>query len=667
MTNRLSQAMSPYLQQHATNPVHWWEWCDEAFEEAKRRDLPIFLSIGYSACHWCHVMAHESFEDKILANFLNVHFISIKVDREERPDIDAIYMRATVALTGHGGWPMTLLLDHDGRPFYAGTYFPPTPRHGLPSFMQLLHAIQGAWVEKREEIHATAIGITESLETPTLQSGALPSPEDLQNAVTVLAQNFDTTYGGFGGAPKFPPSMVLEFLLREHARSENKHALTMSQRTLTAMARGGIYDQLGGGFARYSVDSRWIVPHFEKMLYDNVLLLRVYAHWWRLSGSELARRIARETVEFLLRELRTDEGAFASALDADSEGSEGTYYVWNLEKLIEILGESDGLWAARVLQVTNEGTFEDGFSTLQLLDDPLDQERWSQIKHRLFTARTLRPRPNRDDKIVAAWNGLAIAALAEAGVLFNEPSWIAAAETAGDLIANVHLDETEYRLKRTSRDGIAGSSWGTLDDYADIAEGFLSLYQVTGTEKWIFLAGKFLNVILLHFDDTHGGFFDTAQDAPSLVRRPKSISDKAEPSGWLAAANALLTYAALTGENGYRVRAETALAMITPLIAQSPSAIGWGLAAATALVDGPLQIAIVGPESEANEKLWREAWKATAPGTVIARTAPNATPMIGLLKNRLLVGNHPTAYVCRGFVCDLPTTDPTELREILRK
>ncbi|MDA2962930.1 MAG: thioredoxin domain-containing protein [Actinomycetota bacterium] len=667
MTNRLSLATSPYLQQHATNPVHWWEWSDAAFAEASRRDLPIFLSIGYSACHWCHVMAHESFEDINIANFLNEHFISIKVDREERPDIDAVYMQATVALTGHGGWPMSVLLDQEGRPFYAGTYFPPTPHHGLPSFMQVLHGIQKAWAERRTEIYTTAVKIIESLQTPTLQSGALPSAEDFQSAVTALVRDFDSVNGGFGNAPKFPPSMLLEFLLREHARSGNSQALTMAERTLTAMARGGIYDQLGGGFSRYSVDSKWVVPHFEKMLYDNALLLRVYTHWWRISDSELARRIVYETVEFMLRELRTDQGAFASALDADTEGAEGTYYVWSIEKLIDVLGECDGRWASEVLHVTGEGSFEHGLSTLQLLNDPSDQVRWSQIKQQLFTARNLRPRPNRDDKVVAAWNGLAIAAIAEAGVLFSQTSWIAAAESAADLIAKVHLNETGQRLLRTSRDGMAGSSWGVLDDYANVAEGFLALYQVSGVEKWILLAGKFLDTILLHFDDSEDGFFDTADDAPSLVGRPKSISDNAEPAGWLASANALLTYAALTGENNYRIRAEAALAKITPLIARAPRAIGWGLVAATALLDGPRQVAIIGPAGEASDELWHRAWKSTAPGAVIARASPNVNPTVGLLKNRPMVGDHPTAYVCRGFVCELPTTDPTELTQILRK
>ena len=664
--NRLSQATSPYLQQHATNPVHWREWSDEAFDEAKSRDLPIFLSIGYSACHWCHVMAHESFEDESVANFLNEHFISIKVDREERPDIDAVYMDVTVALTGHGGWPMTVFLEQEGRPFYAGTYFPPQPRQGLPSFMQLIQSIHGAWVEKRGEILDSAIHIVNSLGTDSLQSDSLPLPEDLANAVQLLRRDFDPEYGGFGGAPKFPPSMLLEFLLREHARSADSAALLMAETTLTAMARGGLYDQLGGGFARYSVDNKWIVPHFEKMLYDNALLLRVYAHWWRLTGSKLAYRIVRETADFMLRELRTNEGGFASSLDADSEGSEGTYYVWNLEMLINVLGEVDGRWAGDILSVGPNGTFEGGLSTLQLLNDPIDQERWSGIRNLLITARNLRPRPNRDDKVVAAWNGLAVAALAEAGVLFEESSWVSAAETAANLIASVHVDESKERLMRTSREGAVGLSWGILDDYADVAEGFLSLYQVTLNEKWILLVGKFLDVILLHFDDNEGGFFDTADDAPALVRRPKNLSDGAEPAGWLAAANALVTYAAITGEVDYRVRAESALAKITPLITRTPRAVGWGLVVTTALIHGPVQVAIIGGSDEGTDKLWKLAWKTTAPGAVIVRTSPTNHSNIGLLQNRPMVNSLPTAYVCRGFICDLPTTDSLKLAQQLR-
>ena len=665
MVNRLKLATSPYLQQHANNPVDWWEWSDAAFAEARKRDLPIFLSIGYSACHWCHVMAHESFEDHSVADFLNAHFISIKVDREERPDIDSIYMQATVALTGQGGWPMTLLLDHGARPFYAGTYFPPKPHHGLPSFSQLLRSIHKAWVEKRTEIYTTAINITQSLETPALQTGSLPSGEDLENAVSVLKRDFDAINGGFGGSPKFPPSMVLEFLLREHARSGNTQALDMAVKTLTAMARGGLYDQLGGGFARYCVDSTWVVPHFEKMLYDNALLLRVYAHWWRLTGSELAKRVVFETVEFLLRELRTDEGGFASALDADSEGAEGVYYVWSLDKLNEVLDANDVQWVSELCHVSAVGTFEGDLSTLQLLIEPVDQKRWKHVRDQLFTARTNRPRPDRDDKIVAAWNGLTIAALAEAGMLFSQPLWVQAAQSAAELIVNVHLKAGENRLMRTSRDGTAGTSWGVLDDYADVAEGFLALYQVSGVERWLDLAGGFLDVITLHFDDGAGGFFDTADDAPALIRRPKTLFDNAEPAGWLSAANAMLTYSAITGTNEYRLRSENAIAAIASYISHSPRAIAWGLAGATALVDGPVQIAIVGGDDEATEKLWQLAWKTTSPGAVIARTTPHSHSEVGLLKNRPMQRDKATAYLCRGFVCQLPTNDPDELAKQL--
>ena len=665
MANRLNLATSPYLQQHANNPVHWWEWSDAAFAQARIRDLPIFLSIGYSACHWCHVMAHESFENQIVADFLNAHFISIKVDREERPDIDSIYMQATVALTGQGGWPMTVLLDHDARPFYAGTYFPPTPHHHLPSFMQLLQGIHSAWVERRTEIYTTALHITESLEVPALHTGSLPSPEDLEIAVSVLGQDFDAINGGFGASPKFPPSMVLEFLLREHARSGNTQAIDMAVKTLTAMARGGLYDQLGGGFARYCVDSTWTVPHFEKMLYDNALLLRVYAHWWRLTGSELAKRVVYETVEFLLRELRTDEGGFASALDADSQGSEGVYYLWSLDKLNEVLSASDALWISELCQVNEVGTFENELSTLQLHIEPVDQKRWMKIKDQLFTARAERPRPSRDDKIVAAWNGLTIAALVEAGMLFDQPLWIEAAQNAADLIVNLHLDSSQKRLMRTSRDGAVGSSWGVLDDYADVAEGFLALYQATGAEKWITLAGKLLDVITLHFDGGAGGFFDTADGAPALIRRPKTLFDNAEPSGWLAAAHALLTYSALTGKSEFRLRAESAVATITPFISRSPRAVGWGLVSATAMLDGPLQIAIVGNDDEVTEKLWQLAWRATSPGAVVARTSPHRPSEIGLLKNRPMHSDSATAYVCRGFICELPITDPDKLAQQL--
>src|SRR4051812_3372311 len=423
MTNRLASATSPYLLQHADNPVDWWEWSPEAFAEARSRDVPVLLSVGYAACHWCHVMAHESFEDESTAAYMNKHFVNVKVDREERPDVDAVYMQATTAMTGQGGWPMTLLLTPDGEPFFAGTYFPDRPRHGQPAFRQVLEALTDAWRTRGEEVARVAASLREHLaSTSSTYGGLAPAPitaEVLDPAVATLAEEFDPGWAGFGGAPKSPPSMVLEFLLRHGERE-------MLGATLEAMARGGIHDQLGGGFARYSVDSDWVVPHFEKMLYDNALLLRAYLHWWRVGGSPLAERIARETADFLLRDLRTAEGGFASALDADTDGVEGLTYSWNRAQLAEVLGP-DAPAAAALFEVTDEGTFEHGSSTLQLLHDPADPAQWADLRARLLAARTLRPQPARDDKVVTAWNGLAIAGLAEAGGVPGGPPCLGAA------------------------------------------------------------------------------------------------------------------------------------------------------------------------------------------------------------------------------------------------
>jgi len=648
VANRLARATSPYLLQHADNPVDWWEWQEEAFSEARRRDVPIFLSIGYSACHWCHVMAHESFEDEATARYLNENYVSIKVDREERPDIDAIYMEATQALTGHGGWPMSVFLDHDGNPFYAGTYFPPQPRHGMPSFPQLLQAISETWQDRRQEAVAAGERITAALarRVPPETSDVVLDADLLRRAVDALARSYDAQFGGFGDAPKFPPSMVLEFLLREAARDSNADALAMAEHTLDAMARGGMYDQLGGGFARYSVDDRWIVPHFEKMLYDNALLLRVYVHWWRLTGSALAERVVRQTAQFLLREMRTAEGAFAAALDADSEGVEGKFYAWDRAQLVEVLGEEDGMWAAELLSVTEHGTFEHGLSTLQLRRDPDDAVRWERVLDKLFQARELRIRPGRDDKVVAAWNGQVIAALAEAGVLFAEPTWIDAAIAAADVIIGIHL-QPDGRLHRTSKDGVPGANEGVLDDYGGVAEGFLALASVTGDDTWVTLAGTVLEFALARFDDGSGGFFDTASDGPHLVRRPRDPADNAEPSGWFAASNALLTYAALTEQPELRSRAERALAMAGRYGEQAPRAAGWGLAAVSALVDGPAEVTLRGSEVM---PLHQVALASPAPGVVVRMEAS---------------GDPATAMVCRHFTCQTPTADPAVLRRDL--
>ncbi|MFF2468077.1 thioredoxin domain-containing protein, partial [Streptomyces mirabilis] len=470
MPNRLAHETSPYLLQHADNPVDWWPWSAEAFEEAGKRGVPVLLSVGYSSCHWCHVLARESFEDEQIAAYMNAHFVNVKVDREERPDVDAVYMEAVQAATGQGGWPMTVFLTPDAEPFYFGTYFPPAPRHGMPSFRQVLEGVRGAWTDRRGEVAEVAGKIVRDLAEREMSfgSGEVPGEEDLAGALLGLTREYDASRGGFGGAPKFPPSMVIEFLLRHHARTGSEGALQMAQDTCERMARGGIYDQLGGGFARYSVDREWVVPHFEKMLYDNALLCRVYAHLWRTTGSELARRVALETADFMVGELRTNEGGFASALDADSDDGtgrhvEGASYVWTPRQLREVLGAEDGELAARYFGVTEEGTFEEGSSVLQLpqQDELFDAEKVAGIRRRLLAARAERPAPGRDDKIVAAWNGLAVAALAETGAYFDRPDLVDAAIAAADLLVRVHMDD-RARLSRTSKDGQVGANAGVL-------------------------------------------------------------------------------------------------------------------------------------------------------------------------------------------------------------
>ncbi|WP_030855453.1 thioredoxin domain-containing protein [Streptomyces sp. NRRL F-4474] len=683
MPNRLANETSPYLLQHADNPVDWWPWSPEAFAEARERGVPVLLSVGYSSCHWCHVMAHESFEDELPAAYMNEHFVNIKVDREERPDVDAVYMEAVQAATGQGGWPMTVFLTADAEPFYFGTYFPPEPRHGMPSFMQVLEGVRAAWVGRPEEVAEVAQKIARDLAGRQLDYGqaGTPGPEELAQALLGLTREYDAARGGFGGAPKFPPSMVLEFLLRHHARTGSEGALQMAADTCEAMARGGIYDQLGGGFARYSVDREWVVPHFEKMLYDNALLCRVYAHLWRATGSELARRVALETADFMVRELRTAQGGFASALDADSEDPltgehvEGAYYAWTPGRLREVLGEDDGALAAGYFGVTEEGTFEHGTSVLQLPQDgpAVDAERIAGIRARLLAARAQRPAPGRDDKVVAAWNGLAIAALAECGAYFERPDLVERATEAADLLVRVHFDAAAGRaprLARTSKDGRVGANAGVLEDYGDVAEGFLALAAVTGEGVWLEFAGLLLDLVLDRFTAEDGSLYDTAHDAEKLIRRPQDPTDTAAPSGWTAAAGALLSYAAHTGSEAHRTVAERALGVVQALGPRVPRFIGHGLSVAEALVDGPREVAVVGhPEDPARAALHRAALLGTAPGAVVAVGLPQAAEggegEFPLLAERTLVHDLPAAYVCRHFVCARPTTDPVELAEQL--
>jgi uncharacterized protein YyaL (SSP411 family) len=621
-------------------------------------------------------MAHESFEDEATAAVLNEGFVAVKVDREERPDVDAVYMEAVQAATGHGGWPMTVFMTPGAEPFYFGTYFPPAPRHGMPSFRQVLDGVSTAWRERREEVAEVAGRIVAELSGRSIAYDAPvpPGAEDTAAALLGLTRDFDAARGGFGGAPKFPPSMVLEFLLRHHARTGSEGALEMAVATCTAMARGGIHDQLGGGFARYAVDADWVVPHFEKMLYDNALLCRVYAHLWRATGSAEARRVALDTADFLLRELRTPEGGFASALDADSDDGEGrhkegAFYVWTPAQLAEVLGEEDGAFAADCFGVTGEGTFEEGASVLRLPGGVPEGEeaRYASVCERLMAARGKRPRPGRDEKVVAAWNGLAVAALAETGAYFDRPDLVEAAEAAADLLLAVHLDE-RGRLVRTSRDGSAGPSAGVLEDHADVAEGLLALYAVTGEAAWLEVAGGLLEVVLRHFAAPDGTLHDTADDAERLIRRPQDPTDNATPSGWTAAAQALLTHAAYTGDSRHREAAERALGIVRALASRAPRFTGWGLAAAEALLDGPREVAVAGPAGDpATRALHRAALLSTAPGAAVAVGEPGTAEaaVVPLLRDRPLLDGRPAAYVCRDFTCDAPTADPRALERAL--
>ena len=660
MANRLAGSSSPYLLQHADNPVDWWEWSDAAFDEARQRDLPVLLSVGYAACHWCHVMAHESFEDEEVAAVVNRGFVAVKVDREERPDVDAVYMAAVTALTGHGGWPMTCLLTPDGDPFFAGTYLP------RAQFLALLTNAGEVWAEQRDRVLASGASVAEQLRAHT--GPPAPSPLDAEvcaTAVSRLRTTYDETRGGFGGAPKFPPSMVLEFLLRHHARTGSADALAMARGTGAAMARGGMYDQLGGGFARYSVDADWVVPHFEKMLYDNALLLRWYTHLWRATGDPLARRVAGETADFLLRDLRTAEGGFASALDADTvvdgHSHEGLTYAWTPDQLVEVLGAADGERAAALLGVTAAGTFEAGASTLQLRTDPDDPTWWGRTRDRLLAARSLRPQPSRDDKVVTAWNGLVVAALADAGVLLHREDLVAAAETAAGFVLDVHV--VDGMLRRTSRGGLVGTAPAVLDDHGDLAEGLLALHQATGDRRWADAAGWLLDVALERFVDEHGVLHDTANDAAPLFARPAGRTDNAEPAGASALAGALVTFAALTGSARHRDAASAALDACGPVAEQDPRFAGWSLAAAEAVASGPLQVAVVGTGAEA-QALLDVARGATSPGIVVVHGMPEAAG-VPLLADRPLVDGAPAAYVCRGFVCEMPVTTPEALHTAL--
>ncbi|WP_396937118.1 thioredoxin domain-containing protein [Mycolicibacterium sp.] len=652
--NTLAGATSPYLRQHADNPVHWRQWSPEALAEAAERDVPILLSIGYAACHWCHVMAHESFDDADVAAVLNDGFVCIKVDREERPDLDAVYMNATVALTGQGGWPMTCFLTPDGRPFFCGTYYPKL------GFLQLLAAVAETWRDRRDEVERASDQIANELRSMAagLPGGGAPvQPVLCDHAVAAVLRDEDAKHGGFGGAPKFPPSALLEGLLRHYERTGSAAALQAVERTGTAMARGGIYDQLAGGFARYSVDPYWVVPHFEKMLYDNALLLRAYAHWARRTGNPLARKVADETARFIIADLGAG-AMFTSSLDADAAGREGLTYVWTPAELRTVLGDDDGDWAASLFGVTAGGTFEHGASVLQLPADPDDAARFAAVRSKLLAARALRPQPGRDDKVVTAWNGLAITALAEASVALDAPDFLTAASECARRLVELHL--VDGRLRRAGLGGRVGDSVAILEDYACLATGLLTLYQLTGS--WLPEATRLLDVALDHFADPErpGRWFDTADDAEQLMVRPSDPIDGATPSGASTIAEALQLAAYLTASDRYSAAAEATLAAATPILARAPRSGGHWLAVAEAAVRGPIQIAVACDPSS-SELL--TAARALAPGGAVV--IGGAVDSSELLTGRDRVAGADAAYVCRGKVCDLPVTTAGELAAAL--
>ncbi|XTZ17579.1 thioredoxin domain-containing protein [Micromonospora echinospora] len=673
--NRLAEATSPYLLQHADNPVDWWPWCDEAFAEARRRDVPVLVSVGYSACHWCHVMAHESFEDEAVGRLLNGGFVAIKVDREERPDVDAVYMTATQAMTGQGGWPMTVFTTPDGTPFFCGTYFP------KPNFLRLLESVGTAWREQRDAVLRQGAAVVEAIGGAQAVGGptAPLTGELLDAAAEQLAGEYDATNGGFGGAPKFPPHMNLLALLRHHQRTGSRQSLEIVRHTCEAMARGGIYDQLAGGFARYSVDGHWTVPHFEKMLYDNALLLRAYTQLWRLTGDPLAARVARDVARFLADELHRPGEGFASALDADTDGVEGLTYAWTPAQLVEALGEEDGRFAADLFGVTEAGTFERGTSVLRLARDvddadPAVRARWQDVARRLLAARDTRPQPARDDKVVAAWNGLAITAIAEfvrlvetrggSGEegddnLLEGVTIVAdgAMRDAAEHLAGVHL--VDGRLRRVSRDGVVGDPAGVLEDYGCVAEAFCAMHQLTGEGRWLELAGQLLDTALARFAAPGGGFYDTADDAERLVTRPADPTDNATPSGRSAIVAALVTYAALTGSTRHREAAEAALATLAPLVGRHARFTGYAAAAGEALLSGPYEIAVV-TDDPAGDPLVAAAYRHAPPGAVLVAGRPDQ-PGVPLLADRPMVDGRSTAYVCRGFVCRRPVTTVDDL------
>lgn len=674
--NRLVHETSLYLKQHAHNPVDWYPWGPEALARARELDRPIFLSIGYSACHWCHVMEHESFEDEATAKVLNDNFVCIKVDREERPDLDTIYMNALQALTREGGgWPLSVFLSPDGTPFYAGTYFPPDDRyaaHGRPSFRRLLAGIVDAWRNQRDRIDEVGRNVAEFLNgMGQLESrDALLTPDLLRNALTALRRNFDTVHGGFGHAPKFPHALELKLLLRLGKRFGDATALQMARQTLDRMARGGMYDQVGGGFHRYSVDEKWLVPHFEKMLYDNALLTTAYVEAWRQTRDPFYEQIARETLDYVLHEMTSEPGAFYSTQDADSEGEEGKFYVWSEKEIRDVLGTELGDFACRVWDVTEGGNFE-GHNILfrsrpdekdaERLNLPLDEFRTklAEAKRKLYEVRAGRIWPGRDEKILTAWNGLMISAFAQAGAALGEAQYTQAARRAADYILQ-HLRTADGRLFRTTGVGQPAKLNGYLEDYATFADSLVTLYEATFEPKYLRAAGELADAILAHFADPNGpGFFYTATDHEQLIARTKDLHDGSTPSGNAMAVTVLLRLAKLCDRRDYAAKAAEALRGYQPVMEEHPAASGQMLIALDFFLGQVEEIAVIGrvddPETRQALAAIRGSFR---PNVVLAFHDPTTgdppADVIPLLKDRPMVGDRVTVYVCENFVCKAP-------------
>ena len=677
MSNLLANATSPYLLQHADNPVHWHEWNDEAIAKAKAEDKPIFLSIGYAACHWCHVMAHESFEDEAIAEIMNEHFINIKVDREERPDIDSIYMKAVIALTQRGGWPMSVFLTPELKPFYGGTYFPPVPRYQMPSFPQILTGIAATWKDDRAQINDVSSQLTRQIQTEASMTSNKKSitPEQIETARQRLNETYDWENGGWGAAPKFPQAMAIEFMLRD---TEAYTGSSTPLHALDAMSRGGIYDVVGGGFSRYSTDASWLTPHFEKMTYDNALLARAYLHAWQITGKPHYRQICEETLNFVAREMLDEQGGFYSSLDADSEGVEGKFYVWTKSEVEEILKDDYTLFGA-AYEVSAQGNWEGKTILQRTVDDltlaarfALDPEevpvKLAECHKKLLDARNKRIRPGTDDKVLTEWNGLMLIAFAEAArVLANEDYLDIAQKNADFLLTALRPDG---QLRRAWREGKVGSEV-FLADYAALILGLLELYQTDFNNRWFTAARELVDEMIQKFSDSEGGFFDTTQESAktsSLPLRPKELQDNAIPSGNALAVEALLKLDAFVGSSDYRKRAEEALGLVSDFVTMYPTAFAQWLSGADFALHNVTQVAVVGNAGRDETKaLLAEIRSSYRPNMVVAASpVPIPEDAPALLENRKLKNDIPTAYICKGFSCKLPVNTPKQLSEQLR-